>query len=93
MIFLPRKTFFSHENKTENISFILQKTYEPIRLVSGEYLCPFCSKLIKTNSNLKKHIRTHTGEKPYSCNICNSAFNDQSNLNRHLSTVHKITKS
>uniref|UniRef100_A0A8D0H2W1 Zinc finger and BTB domain containing 7A n=1 Tax=Sphenodon punctatus TaxID=8508 RepID=A0A8D0H2W1_SPHPU len=32
--------------------------------------CPICEKVIQGAGKLPRHIRTHTGEKPYECNIC-----------------------
>ncbi|NWW55608.1 ZBT7A protein, partial [Ifrita kowaldi] len=36
--------------------------------------CPICEKVIQGAGKLPRHIRTHTGEKPYECNICNVRF-------------------
>jgi KRAB domain-containing zinc finger protein len=65
--------------------YLLQN--EPIRLGPTEFACPFCGKVMKSKRDTQRHIRTHTGFKPYVCKICNCAFNDGSNLNRHI-TMH-----
>lgn len=36
--------------------------------------CPICSKVIQGAGKLPRHIRTHTGEKPYECAICKVRF-------------------
>merc|ERR1712020_775939 len=37
---------------------------EPIHLGPQTYGCPYCSTIMKAPSNMKCHIRSHTGEKP-----------------------------
>lgn len=52
--------------------------------------CPYCNKLEASNSTLERHMRKHTGEKPFQCNHCPCQFAVSSNLYRHLRTHHGI---
>lgn len=37
---------------------------------SNKHRCKFCGKGFSSDSALKIHIRSHTGERPFTCNEC-----------------------
>ena len=36
--------------------------------------CDVCEKVFESPSNLARHMRTHTNEKPYECDVCEKSF-------------------
>jgi uncharacterized Zn-finger protein len=53
---------------------------------NGYYECEFCSKQFPRAANLTRHLRSHTGEQPYTCLMCTRAFSISSNL--QVSVLH-----
>ncbi|KAG5352508.1 hypothetical protein C0989_001993 [Termitomyces sp. Mn162] len=52
------------------------------------FACPLfsCGRMFKRMEHLKRHLRTHTMERPYACPQCNKKFSRSDNLNQHLRT-------
>ncbi|XP_051948536.1 zinc finger protein 40-like isoform X2 [Xyrauchen texanus] len=57
----------------------------------GKYVCEYCKRACAKPSVLLKHIRSHTGERPYPCVTCGFSFKTKSNLYKHKkSHAHAI---
>ncbi|XP_025831676.1 zinc finger protein 40 isoform X2 [Agrilus planipennis] len=50
----------------------------------GRYICDQCGIRCKKPSMLKKHIRTHTNDRPFTCSHCNFSFKTKGNLTKHM---------
>ena len=76
-------------NRNRHMRKMHSATDEEIaRLVNKRLQCPHCAYCAKRAEHLKYHIRTHTGEKPYSCKICGRCFSRPSNLDYHVHSKH-----
>ncbi|XP_058030759.1 zinc finger protein 831 [Ahaetulla prasina] len=60
---------------------------------SGKYLCKHCGRDCLKPSVLEKHMRSHTGERPFPCTTCGIAFKTQSNLYKHRRTQTHVNNA
>jgi len=58
---------------------------------SNQHACSVCQKTYKHQSQLERHFRVHTGERPFQCKICGKAFKTLGTVNMH-SAVHSDTR-
>ncbi|XP_076288024.1 zinc finger Y-chromosomal protein [Lasioglossum baleicum] len=53
---------------------------------SQKFICEHCGLGLTRKSGLRKHIRTHSGEKSFSCQICQKTFASATSRKVHLLT-------
>uniref|UniRef100_A0A3B4BGT3 C2H2-type domain-containing protein n=1 Tax=Periophthalmus magnuspinnatus TaxID=409849 RepID=A0A3B4BGT3_9GOBI len=51
------------------------------------HFCSFCAKGFRVEWQLKRHMRVHTGERPFSCSFCGRSFSRKDALRGHV-TIH-----
>ncbi|NXQ15980.1 ZBT8A protein, partial [Peucedramus taeniatus] len=56
------------------------------------FKCPFCTHTVKRRADLKRHLRCHTGERPYPCEACGKRFTRLEHLRNHFQTIHQAGK-
>ena len=55
-----------------------------------ETQCQTCGKWMMSKLKLKAHMRTHTGERPYSCDFCPQTFMSNTTRWNHLKEKHPV---
>ncbi|XP_072250649.1 transcription factor HIVEP3 isoform X2 [Leuresthes tenuis] len=81
----------SHSSQEVQEGFSSPRKGEKKPQKPGKYVCTYCGRPCAKPSVLQKHIRSHTGERPYPCAPCGFSFKTKSNLYKHRkSHAHRI---
>lgn len=66
----------------------VEKKKSAYSLAPNRVSCPYCPRTFPWTSSLRRHVLTHTGQKPYKCPHCSLLFTTKSNCDRHLLRKH-----
>lgn len=55
---------------------------------SRKHRCDVCNKTFLGKNDLRKHVRTHSDERPYECKQCHKRFRQTGSLKNHMVTQH-----
>jgi uncharacterized Zn-finger protein len=55
----------------------------------AQHSCPLCGGVFQRPEHVKRHMRSHSSEKPFQCEECGKKFNRTDNLRAHLRKKHQ----
>uniref|UniRef100_A0AC35FUK2 Uncharacterized protein n=1 Tax=Panagrolaimus sp. PS1159 TaxID=55785 RepID=A0AC35FUK2_9BILA len=66
----------------------IRKHIHSIHTGETPYSCSLCFMTFKVQSNLARHLRSHSQIKPYKCKSCGSEYADKKNMDAHIFRQH-----
>eukprot|EP00088_Acartia_fossae_P056757 TRINITY_DN6610_c0_g1_i3.p1 TRINITY_DN6610_c0_g1~~TRINITY_DN6610_c0_g1_i3.p1 ORF type:complete len:146 (-),score=35.80 TRINITY_DN6610_c0_g1_i3:337-774(-) len=55
--------------------------------------CDMCGQTLSSRNSLKRHMRTHSDERPFKCSHCPNTYKAMESLKRHMKTSHPETSN
>lgn len=61
--------------------------------MGGDHKCPVCQATFTRPQHVARHMRSHTGDRPYKCQHCGDQFARSDLLSRHINKCHANEKA
>ncbi|KAI8793503.1 zinc finger protein 665 [Biomphalaria glabrata] len=68
-------------------NWVTRQFYHQAKVLK-RWTCEVCDKAFSSNSDLKTHRRTHSGETPFKCDYCERSFKQRGHRKLHIQVVH-----
>ncbi|CAI5647572.1 unnamed protein product [Oreochromis niloticus] len=78
-----KKSGLANKVKVEHLVPSVDMDDDSSLKVQKNFICDHCYGAFRSSYHLKRHILTHTGEKPFACDACDMRFIQRYHLDRH----------
>ncbi|KAK7080290.1 hypothetical protein SK128_003271, partial [Halocaridina rubra] len=75
--------------EANGVDLVSRGLHFPLPTNTSGNACMYCGRVFAQNYKLKRHLRTHTGEKPYVCS-CGESFSRSEKLRHHKIIYHSF---
>ena len=77
--------------KTSETTVALIPDFAAARQNLVRYKCNSCGRICPNKHKLKRHLSTHSEERPFPCGICGRSFKWTEYLQKHMRQQHSVT--